>query len=186
MERTRCGQSLAWSLFPWMQTSSGLKLSFMNECERIKWKAGKFRLDICFLKIFSPKKFFFCFQGPLFIWLVSFKTKTEWSRMCRALWRPYSYSCISRLGRWGLPLLQRDLGFRWLCLESKKIGLEWWHFFFWFMYLKSKVVSLPDWLGTLSIFRNNGTWTNSFLLVLQQHFWTISFFQVTAFQVYLL
>lgn len=47
-----------------MQTSSGLKLSFMNECERIKWKAGKFRLDICFLKICSPKKFFPISKGP--------------------------------------------------------------------------------------------------------------------------
>lgn len=47
--RTTCRRSFS---FIWMQVSSSLKSSFLNEWEGIKWKSGKLRLDSCFLKMF--------------------------------------------------------------------------------------------------------------------------------------
>ena len=169
MGRTTCRRSFS---FIWMQVSSSLKSSFLNEWEGIKWKSGKLRLDSCFLKMF--------FSIPRA--LVYLAVPQEGSGVHSGLIQPLqswgdetSHSCSIIL----------DSG---IVSRIQNIGLElrYLFFFFWFMCLKSEVVSLPEWLGTLSVFWIPGTRTSSSHLAFQQRFcfWTVSLFWIRAFWVH--
>lgn len=70
-----------------LQTSSHGQPSSLNEWERIKWKSGKFRLAICFLKIFL--NLFSISKGPCLFGLhedkarVSGRQSAHWGPPCK-------------------------------------------------------------------------------------------------------